>query len=175
MLRACSRTAGPATAFRVGPSFIRSNATSSTSPVQAATVEAPGSSEVVPAATPEIMTADVISGAPSQLRHRAVRVYMPTRNTMQSGGAKGERWRIDFDILQGGGRWENPLMGWASSADYVQGTRLTFKSQEDAINFAKKQGWDYYVQQPTVKRIPPKNYSENYLYRPNKLRIQKTK
>lgn len=38
---------------------------------------------------------------------------------MQSGGAKGERWRIDFDILQGAGRWENPLMGWASS--YVQG------------------------------------------------------
>ena len=25
---------------------------------------------------------------------------------MQSGGAKGTRWRIDFDILQGGGRWE---------------------------------------------------------------------
>lgn len=34
---------------------------------------------------------------------------------MQSGGAKGEKWRIDFDVLQGGGRWENPLMGWASS------------------------------------------------------------
>ena len=34
---------------------------------------------------------------------------------MQSGGAKGEKWRIDFDTLPGGGRWENPLMGWASS------------------------------------------------------------
>jgi NADH dehydrogenase (ubiquinone) Fe-S protein 4 len=34
---------------------------------------------------------------------------------MQSGGAKMERWRIDFDVLQGGGRWENPLMGYASS------------------------------------------------------------
>lgn len=50
-----------------------------------------------------------------QLKHRAVRIYQPTRNTMQSGGAKMERWRIDFDILQGGGRWENPLMGYASS------------------------------------------------------------
>ncbi|KAJ7288267.1 Ndufs4, NADH dehydrogenase Fe-S protein 4 [Mycena rebaudengoi] len=123
----------------------------------------------------EMIQADIMSGAPSQLRHRAVRVYQPTRNTMQSGGAKGERWRIDWDILQGGGRWENPLMGYASSADYMQGTRLTFKSQEDAIHFAKKQGWDYYVQAPTVKRVPPKNYSENYLYRPNKLRIAKTK
>ena len=34
---------------------------------------------------------------------------------MQSGDAKSERWRIDFDDLQGGGRWENPLMGYASS------------------------------------------------------------
>ena len=51
----------------------------------------------------------------AELRHRQVRIYVPTRNTMQSGGARGERWRIDFDILQGGGRWENQLMGWASS------------------------------------------------------------
>jgi len=51
----------------------------------------------------------------AQLRHRVVRIYQATRNTMQSGGAKTENWRVDFDILQGGGRWENPLMGWASS------------------------------------------------------------
>lgn len=52
---------------------------------------------------------------PAELRHRSVRIYQPTRNTMQCGQDKGTRWRIDFDILQGGGRWENPLMGWASS------------------------------------------------------------
>lgn len=51
----------------------------------------------------------------AELRHRSVRIFKPTRNTMQSGGAKGEKWRIDFDILQGSGRWENPQMGWASS------------------------------------------------------------
>lgn len=74
------------------------------------------------------------------LRKRVVRIYQPTRNTMQSGGAKMERWRIDFDILPGSSRWENPLMGWASSADYVQGQRLTFRSKEDAAHFAEKQG-----------------------------------
>jgi hypothetical protein len=89
----------------------------------------------------DLVTAEVVSGAPGmlmirwvctgfaagelthslsresavELQHRAVRIYQPTRNTMQSGGAKGENWRIDFDVLQGGGRWENPLMGWASS------------------------------------------------------------
>jgi NADH dehydrogenase (ubiquinone) Fe-S protein 4 len=44
-----------------------------------------------------------------------VRIYQPTRNTMQSGGSKGNGWRLDWDILPGGGRWENSLMGWASS------------------------------------------------------------
>ena len=56
-----------------------------------------------------------LTSALVELRHRTVRIYKPTRNTMQSGGNKGEKWRIDFDILQGGGRWENPQMGWASS------------------------------------------------------------
>ncbi|KAF9510083.1 hypothetical protein BS47DRAFT_1348370 [Hydnum rufescens UP504] len=123
----------------------------------------------------DLVTAEVISGAPEQLQHRSVRIYQPTRNTMQSGGTKGEKWRIDFDVLQGGGRWENPLMGWASSADYMQGTRMSFNTKEDAIHFAEKQGWDYYVQPSTVKRIPPKNYAENYVYRPAKLRIAHTK
>ncbi|KAG8214551.1 Ndufs4, NADH dehydrogenase Fe-S protein 4 [Butyriboletus roseoflavus] len=123
----------------------------------------------------EVLTADVVSGAPAELRHRAVRIYQPTRNTMQSGSGKSERWRIDWDILQGAGRWENPLMGWASSADYMQGTRLSFKSKEDAIHFAEKQGWDYYIQPETVKRIPPKNYSESFVYKPHKLRIMRTK
>ncbi|KAJ6559134.1 Ndufs4, NADH dehydrogenase Fe-S protein 4 [Mycena vulgaris] len=179
LLRTCKQLA-PISRRGVGSPLVRSVATESAPSVQPAEASpqvdtVSGPSDVVPAVSPGVLTADTISGAPSQLRHRAVRVYQPTRNTMQSGGAKGERWRIDFDILQGGGRWENPLMGWASSADYMQGTRITFKSQEDAIHFAKKQGWDYYVQPPTVKRIPPKNYSENYLYRANKLRIAKTK
>ncbi|KAF7288522.1 hypothetical protein HMN09_01381200 [Mycena chlorophos] len=159
---------------RAAPSLVGIRAASD-SATSSPPVDATPASDIVPVPTQEVFTADVVSGAPSQLRHRAVRVYQATRNTMQSGGAKGERWRIDFDILQGGARWENPLMGYASSADYMQGTRMSFKSQEDAIHFAKKQGWDYYVQAPTVKRIPPKNYSENYLYNPNKLRIHKTK
>ncbi|EIW81053.1 hypothetical protein CONPUDRAFT_56642 [Coniophora puteana RWD-64-598 SS2] len=111
----------------------------------------------------------------AELRHRAVRIYQPTRNTMQSGSGKSERWRIDWEILQGAGRWENPLMGYASSADYMQGTRISFRTKEDAIHFATKQGWDYYVQQPTVKKIPPKNYAENFVYKPNQLRIMRTK
>ncbi|KAG7088363.1 hypothetical protein E1B28_012367 [Marasmius oreades] len=150
-----------------------SSESSGTSSIQ--NTEKVETSVTTPTPARDVMVADVVSGAPGELRHRQVRIYKPTRNTMQSGSGKSNRWRIDFEILQGGGRWEHQLMGWASSADYMQGTRMSFRSKEDAMHFAEKQGWDYYVQPEPVERIPPKNYSENYLYSPNKLRICKTK
>ncbi|KAG1717735.1 Ndufs4, NADH dehydrogenase Fe-S protein 4 [Suillus occidentalis] len=133
------------------------------------------STQIAEVAPTDVLTAEVISGAPAELRHRMVRIYQPARNTMQSGAGKSERWRIDWDVLLGAGRWENPLMGWASSADYMQGTRMSFRSKEDAMHFAEKQGWNYYVQPPPTKKIPPKNYSENFVYKPNQLRIMRTK
>lgn len=89
-----------------------------------------------------------------------VRIFKPTKNTMQSAKGKTKVWRIDWDVLQGSGRWENPLMGWASSADYMQGTTLAFRTREDACRFAERQGWEYYVQEPKAARIPPKSYGE---------------
>lgn len=78
---------------------------------------------------------DVVSDAPAELRHRQVRIFKPSKNTMQSAKGKTKVWRIDWDVLQGAGRWENPLMGWASSADYMQGTTLAFRTREDAVRF----------------------------------------
>lgn len=175
LLRACGKTlCRPAvTAPRACVRSIASDAPSQ--PVQTRDPAEKESQQISQPIQGEVFTADVVSGAPGELRHRAVRIYQPTRNTMQSGPGKSERWRIDWDILQGGGRWENPLMGWASSADYMQGTRISFATKEAAIHFAEKQGWDYYVQPTTVKRIPPKNYAENFVYKPHKLRIMRTK
>jgi len=122
-----------------------------------------------------IITAEIISGAPKELRYRTVRIYKPTRTAMQSGENNTKHWRIDFDILEGGGKWENPLIGWASSSDYMQALRLKFKSKEDAIYFAENQGWDYYVQEHKEPEFRKKIYADNYKYSPGKLRIIKTK
>ncbi|RSH87080.1 hypothetical protein EHS25_003569 [Saitozyma podzolica] len=94
---------------------------------------------------------------------------------MQSAKGKTKRWILDWDVLQGSGRWENPLMGWASSADYMQGTNLAFRTREAAVAFAEKQGWDYQIEEPKVAKIPPKNYASNYTHVPGKLRIHHTK
>lgn len=48
------------------------------------------------------------------LLDRQVRIFKPTRTPTQQGKNGTRLWRIDFDILENGNRWENPLMGWAS-------------------------------------------------------------
>jgi len=50
-------------------------------------------------------------------------------------------------------------MGWQSSGDFMQGTKLNFKTKEDAVRFAQKQGYEYYVQEPQARRIAVKAYA----------------
>lgn len=82
---------------------------------------------------------------------------------------------MDWDILPKGHRWENPLIGWQSSGDMMQGTRIFFDSKEDAIKFAEKQGYEYYVQEPNARAFAPKAYANNFTYSPNPLKHIRTK
>lgn len=82
---------------------------------------------------------------------------------------------MDWDVLPKGHRWENPLMGWQSSADYVQGTKLNFKTKEDAIRFAQKQGYEWFVQEPNQRKILPKAYAEQFVHSKGPLKQVRTK
>ncbi|BFZ59772.1 ndufs4 NADH dehydrogenase Fe-S protein subunit [Saitoella coloradoensis] len=129
-----------------------------------------------PTQTTEALTADVFSGAPEELHGRTVRIYQPTRNVMQSGKGRAGGWKLDWEILDKGYRYEHtPLMGWAASADYMQGTHLKFKTKEDAMHFAEKQGWDYYVQEPRQAVFRPKAYANQFSHAYGKLKYVHTK
>ncbi|BDD55763.1 NADH:ubiquinone oxidoreductase 21kD subunit [Monascus purpureus] len=121
------------------------------------------------------LAAAIVSGAPMDLQARTVRIYRPTKPATQSGTWHGHHWRMDWDILERGHRWENPLMGWQSSADGMQGTHLNFKSKEDAIAFAERQGYEYFVQEPNERKFVPKAYANNFLHSPKKLKHIRTK
>lgn len=82
---------------------------------------------------------DVSIVSTDELHVRQVRIYRPSAPSTQSAKIQSHHWRLDWDQLQGG-KWENPLMGWASSADYMQGTNVKFNTKEDAIHFCEKQG-----------------------------------
>ncbi|TID26007.1 putative nadh-ubiquinone oxidoreductase 18 kda protein [Venturia nashicola] len=125
----------------------------------------------------ESVAAAVLSGAPVELQARTVRIYRPAKTATQSGTWHSHAWKIDWDPLPKGHRWENPLMGWQSSADFMNGESIAFKTKEDAINFANKQGYEYYVQEPNERRILPKAYANNFLHVPSgkKLKHIRTK
>ncbi|KAJ2756112.1 ndufs4 NADH dehydrogenase Fe-S protein subunit [Coemansia nantahalensis] len=131
--------------------------------------------EVHPAHQREPLPAEVLSGAPESLGRRTVRIYRPANNPMQSGRNANLKWRMDFDCLEKGDRWSNPLMGWQSTADPMAPVRLDFASREDAIHFAEKQGWSHTVQEPQFRVIKPKSYKQNFVYRPGKLPMAHTK
>ncbi|KAK4494583.1 hypothetical protein PRZ48_013939 [Zasmidium cellare] len=119
--------------------------------------------------------AAVLSGAPIELQARTVRIYKPAKPATQSGDWHGHQWRMDWDPLSKGHRWENPLMGWQSSADFMQGTHLNFESKEDAIRFANKQGYEFFVQEPNERKIVPKAYADQFVHSPKKLKQVRTK
>ncbi|KAI0460257.1 putative NADH-ubiquinone oxidoreductase 18 kDa subunit [Xylaria acuta] len=123
----------------------------------------------------EVLPAAVLSGAPMELQARTVRIYQPSKPATQSGTWGAHHWRMDWDVLAKGHRWENPLMGWQSSGDFMQGTRIEFKTKEDAIRFAEKQGYEYFVQEPNERAFTPKAYANNFLYSPKKLKLVRAK
>ncbi|KAI9228164.1 MAG: ETC complex I subunit conserved region-domain-containing protein, partial [Piptocephalis tieghemiana] len=123
----------------------------------------------------DIIHAEVTSNVPEEILLRKVRIFQPAKNVMQSGINGTRHWRLDFDVLPGSNRWENPLMGWASTADPLQGLDLKFSTSDEAVAFAQRQGWDYEVIQPAKKRFVKKVYAENYRYSPNALKYIHTK
>lgn len=54
-----------------------------------------------------------VTGVPEEhIKTRLVRIFKPAKNPMQSGTFNTRKWKMEFETRQ---RWENPLMGWASS------------------------------------------------------------
>jgi len=155
---------------------IDTNAPDYSSPIDKATSTfSPVPKQVQDGSEEGILPAAVLSGAPIELQARTVRIYKPTKPATQSGEHLGSKWRMDWDVLAKGHRWENPLMGWQSSADFVQGSHINFKSKEDAVAFAEKQGYEYFVQEPNERHFTPKAYANNFLYSPGKLKHIRTK
>ncbi|KAI4172874.1 MAG: hypothetical protein LQ343_003281 [Gyalolechia ehrenbergii] len=47
--------------------------------------------------------------------------------------------------------------------------------REAAIQFAQKQGYEYFVQEPNERKMVPKAYANNFLYSPKRLKKIPTK
>ncbi|XP_069483365.1 NADH dehydrogenase [ubiquinone] iron-sulfur protein 4, mitochondrial [Ambystoma mexicanum] len=108
----------------------------------------------------EKLDISTLSGVPEEhIKTRKVNIFVPARNATQSGVNNTKKWNINFDTRE---RWENPLMGWASTADPLSNMVLSFTCKEDAIAFAEKNGWSYQVEERMVTKPKTKSYGANF-------------
>ena len=88
------------------------------------------------------------------------KIYLPTKNSMQSGLGKSDKWLIRFETIDSG---LNPLMGWESSSDTLSELNLEFSTKELAIEYAKKNKIDFEIIEPQKRKTIKKSYADNFL------------
>ena len=88
------------------------------------------------------------------------KIYVPTKNSMQSGLGKSDKWVIEFETENTS---INPLMGWESSSNTLSELNLEFSTKELAIEYAKKNKIDFELIEPQKRKVIKKSYSDNFL------------
>ena len=84
---------------------------------------------------------------------------------MQSGNRNTQKWVLEIEPEQNS-RFVEPIMGWTGTEDNTQQLRLYFATSDDAVRYAKEQGFEYVISQPKDKKYKPKSYSDNFKYKP---------
>ena len=87
------------------------------------------------------------------------RIFRPAKTAMQSGKAKTQEWRLEFEPASA--RLPDPLMGWAQSKDMNGQVALYFDTRDEAVAYAQAHGIPFRVFDPKpVKRVI-KAYADN--------------
>ncbi|KAK9498247.1 hypothetical protein O3M35_004103 [Rhynocoris fuscipes] len=103
-----------------------------------------------------------ITGVPEEhIKGRLVRISLVPKNAMQSGTENTHTWQMTFDTRQ---RWENPLMGWASSGDPLSNMEIHFATKDDAITFCEKNGWEWFVDDKKIEKDKVNSYGFNFAW-----------
>ncbi|MDA7838137.1 ETC complex I subunit [Candidatus Pelagibacter sp.] len=91
---------------------------------------------------------------------KKAKIYIPTKNSMQSGLGKSDKWLIEFETEDAG---INPLMGWETNSNTLSELNLEFPSKELAIDYAKKNKIDFEIIEPQKRKTVKKSYADNFL------------
>ena len=89
-----------------------------------------------------------------------VKIYKPTKTSMQSGIGKTKNWILEYIDKKTG---INPLMGWESSTHTLSEVKLEFSTKENAIRYAKKNRLTFELIEPKQKKIIKKSYADNFI------------
>ena len=89
-----------------------------------------------------------------------IKIYKPSKTAMQSGSGKTKKWLAEY--ISDLNNYKDSLMGWNSSNDTKTQIKIFFDTKEQAINWAKKNNYQFYVEEAKAKIIKPKSYSSNF-------------
>ena len=93
-----------------------------------------------------------------------IKIYKPSKTAMQSGLRKTKKWLAEY--ISDTDNIKDSLMGWYSSLDTQNQIKLFFDTKEQAIDWAKKNNYQFFVEEPKTKKIKPKSYASNFdMYR----------
>ena len=90
---------------------------------------------------------------------KKAKIYIPTKNAMQAGLLKNDKWIIEFYTKDSG---IEPLMGWESSTDTLNELKLEFSTKELAIEYAKKNKLKFEIIETQERKIIKKSYADNF-------------
>ncbi len=82
------------------------------------------------------------------------------RRTTQSGKANNGLWLLEFERQQP--LRPDPLTGWNGSGDTNTQVRINFKTREEAIEFARRKGFDYHLVPTPPVRMKLQAYADNF-------------
>ncbi|MBW7849222.1 MAG: ETC complex I subunit [Rhodospirillales bacterium] len=92
-----------------------------------------------------------------------VRIYRPAKNAMQSGRANVGIWIADFEPASP--KRVDPLMGWVGSPDTRGQVKLKFKTKEEAVAWAKREGHNFQIfEAAPAPTLRPKSYADKFRY-----------
>ena len=89
-----------------------------------------------------------------------IKIYKPSKSAMQSGFGKTKKWLAEY--ISHEETVKDNLMGWNSSSDTKSQIKIFFDTKEQAILWANNNNYQYYVEDPKVKRLKIKSYSSNF-------------
>ena len=89
-----------------------------------------------------------------------IKIYKPSKTAMQSGFGKTKKWLAEY-ISELDTSKDN-LMGWNSSEDTNTQIKLFFDTKDQAIDWAKNNNHQFFIEESKVRKIKIKSYASNF-------------
>lgn len=90
------------------------------------------------------------------------KIYRPAKTAMQAGKANSHIWMLEFD--QEKPRSIDPIMGYTSSADMKSQIQIRFRSREEAVAYATRNGISFRVVEPKESTRRRLVYADNFRF-----------